>query len=64
LLLPAVRVQGGATHFDHLGVSIQPRQGMALLFFPAYASGTPDARWGMRLRSRPAGYAAACCHKL
>lgn len=37
-------LQGGATHFDHLGVSVQPRQGMALLFFPAYANGTPDAR--------------------
>lgn len=36
--------QGGATHFDHLGISVQPRQGMALLFFPSYANGTADPR--------------------
>eukprot|EP00879_Flechtneria_rotunda_P017190 GHRR01018004.1.p1 GENE.GHRR01018004.1~~GHRR01018004.1.p1 ORF type:complete len:472 (+),score=146.34 GHRR01018004.1:264-1679(+) len=36
--------QGGATLFDHLGISIQPKQGMALLFFPSYANGTADSR--------------------
>lgn len=36
--------QGGATHFDKLGLSVQPRQGTALLFFPSFADGTPDAR--------------------
>eukprot|EP00878_Enallax_costatus_P005814 GHUV01006101.1.p2 GENE.GHUV01006101.1~~GHUV01006101.1.p2 ORF type:complete len:311 (+),score=106.74 GHUV01006101.1:1476-2408(+) len=36
--------QGGATHFDHLGISVQPKQGMALLFFPSYANGTSDPR--------------------
>jgi hypothetical protein len=37
-------LQGGATHFDHLGISVQPQQGMALLFFPSYANGTADPR--------------------
>eukprot|EP00891_Asterochloris_glomerata_P007414 jgi/Astpho2/7414/Aster-01999 len=36
--------EGGATTFHHLGVSVQPSRGMALLFFPALADGTPDAR--------------------
>jgi hypothetical protein len=40
----AVWLQGGATHFDHLGISVQPQQGMALLFFPSYANGTADPR--------------------
>ena len=35
---------GGATHFDRLDVSIQPECGKALLFFPAFADGTPDPR--------------------
>jgi hypothetical protein len=38
-------LQGGATHFDHLGISVQPKQGMALLFFPSYANGTADPRY-------------------
>ncbi|KAF5833162.1 hypothetical protein DUNSADRAFT_10612 [Dunaliella salina] len=36
--------QGGSTCFDHLGVCVQPRQGRALLFFPAFADGRPDPR--------------------
>lgn len=35
---------GGTTHFDRLDVSIQPECGKALLFFPAFADGTPDPR--------------------
>ena len=35
---------GGRTHFDRLDVSIQPECGKALLFFPAFADGTPDPR--------------------
>ncbi|KAJ9518306.1 hypothetical protein QJQ45_010225 [Haematococcus lacustris] len=35
---------GGATRFDHVQLEVQPRQGTALLFFPAFAGGTPDAR--------------------
>lgn len=35
---------GGATRFDHLGFAVQPRKGSALLFFPAFADGSPDAR--------------------
>jgi hypothetical protein len=37
-------LQGGATQFDHLGIAVKPKQGKALLFFPAYADGTPDER--------------------
>lgn len=36
--------QGGATHFEHLAISVQPQCGKALLFFPSFADGTPDAR--------------------
>ena len=36
---------GGMTHFDCLGLSIQPQCGKALLFFPAFADGTPDPRY-------------------
>jgi hypothetical protein len=35
---------GGGTHFLHLGVTVRPRQGRALLFFPAKADGSADAR--------------------
>ena len=35
---------GGATRFEHLGFAVQPRAGDALLFFPALADGSPDAR--------------------
>ncbi|KAL3152904.1 hypothetical protein ABBQ38_012210 [Trebouxia sp. C0009 RCD-2024] len=35
---------GGTTHFNRLDVSIQPECGKALLFFPAFADGTPDPR--------------------
>jgi hypothetical protein len=34
--------QGGATHFPRLNMSIQPRQGMALVFFPATIHGVLD----------------------
>merc|ERR1712187_568602 len=34
--------EGGETSFDHLGVSIQPVAGQALLFFPAFAGNGPD----------------------
>merc|ERR1712187_547176 len=36
--------EGGETRFDHLGVSVRPKIGTALLFFPAFADGTPDSR--------------------
>ena len=36
--------EGGCTHFDQLDLSIQPQCGKALLFFPAFADGTPDPR--------------------
>lgn len=36
--------QGGSTQFDHLGLSIQPRTGRAILFFPSFSDGRPDAR--------------------
>jgi collagen type III alpha len=36
--------QGGRTCFDHLGIAVQPQQGKALLFFPAYSDGRPDER--------------------
>lgn len=36
--------QGGATRFEHLNLAVQPRKGMALLFFPSFADGTPDDR--------------------
>ncbi|KAK9825694.1 hypothetical protein WJX81_005491 [Elliptochloris bilobata] len=35
---------GGATRFEQLGFAVQPRAGTALLFFPAFADGSPDAR--------------------
>jgi len=35
---------GGVTRFDHLDLSVQPRRGRALIFFPSFADGTPDAR--------------------
>jgi hypothetical protein len=34
--------QGGATNFPRLNLSIQPRQGMALVFFPATIHGVLD----------------------
>jgi hypothetical protein len=34
--------QGGATVFPALNVRVQPRQGMALVFFPATVNGTLD----------------------
>lgn len=36
--------EGGATHFGHLGLTVRPERGAALLFFPAFADGTPDPR--------------------
>lgn len=41
---PACPLQGGETRFDHLGLSVRPCQGMALLFFPSFADGVPDDR--------------------
>ncbi len=40
---------GGATRFERLGVTVAPRAGRALLFFPAFADGSPDARCGARI---------------
>eukprot|EP00746_Dinoflagellata_sp_MGD_P146697 gnl/MRDRNA2_/MRDRNA2_79137_c0_seq2.p1 gnl/MRDRNA2_/MRDRNA2_79137_c0~~gnl/MRDRNA2_/MRDRNA2_79137_c0_seq2.p1 ORF type:complete len:171 (+),score=19.91 gnl/MRDRNA2_/MRDRNA2_79137_c0_seq2:53-565(+) len=37
-------LEGGETHFEHLNVSIRPTAGTALLFFPAFANGSPDMR--------------------
>ena len=36
---------GGSTRFDALNLAVQPQRGTALLFFPSFADGTPDARW-------------------
>ena len=36
--------EGGCTHFDQLNLSIHPKCGKALLFFPAFSNGTPDPR--------------------
>jgi hypothetical protein len=36
--------EGGATRFDRLGFAVQPKRGRALLFFPAFSGGMPDAR--------------------
>lgn len=37
--------EGGSTRFEHLGpLAVQPKQGSALLFFPAFNGGMPDAR--------------------
>jgi collagen type III alpha len=47
---------GGATRFEHLGLAVSPRQGMALLFFPAFADGRPDSRCGV-CRRGVAGWA-------
>lgn len=35
---------GGETRFDFLGISLGPSEGRALLFFPSFSDGTPDAR--------------------
>ncbi len=35
---------GGETKFNHLGLSVKPKAGSVLLFFPAFADGTPDQR--------------------
>lgn len=35
---------GGRTSFPELGVRVAPKAGRALLFFPAFADGTPDPR--------------------
>ena len=34
---------GGETHFSRLGLSVAPRAGTALVFFPGFLCGTPDA---------------------
>ncbi|KAK9823499.1 hypothetical protein WJX72_003188 [[Myrmecia] bisecta] len=36
--------EGGRTRFEHLDIAIQPRCGKALLFYPAFVNGRPDAR--------------------
>ena len=36
-------VAGGETHFSRLGLSVAPRAGTALVFFPGFLCGTPDA---------------------
>lgn len=35
---------GGATTFQDLNLKVQPEKGKALLFFPAFSNGEPDAR--------------------
>ena len=40
-------MQGGATTFEQLGVSVQPSQGSALVFFPAFKDGRPDPRYAV-----------------
>lgn len=35
---------GGETTFSHLGVSVKPRAGSVLIFFPAFLSGEADRR--------------------
>ncbi|KAF8070861.1 ALB3.1 [Scenedesmus sp. PABB004] len=35
---------GGRTRFEHCGVAVAPARGRALLFFPAFSGGMPDAR--------------------
>lgn len=35
---------GGSTRFPELAVDVQPQRGQGLLFFPAFADGTPDER--------------------
>ena len=37
-------LQGGATHFERLNISVKPKCGKALLFFPAFKDGNPDPR--------------------
>lgn len=44
-----ILLQGGATRFEHLNLAVQPRKGMALLFFPSFADGTPDDRQACQL---------------
>jgi prolyl 4-hydroxylase len=34
--------QGGATHFPNLNLKVQPKQGMALVFFPSTVDGLLD----------------------
>ncbi|CAL8468053.1 g7592 [Coccomyxa elongata] len=36
--------EGGATHFELLNISVKPKCGKALLFFPAFMDGNPDPR--------------------
>ena len=36
--------RGGATSFPTLNLNVQPKQGMALIFFPATLDGTLDPR--------------------
>lgn len=36
--------QGGETTFSHLNISVKPRGGSALIFFPSFSDGTPDHR--------------------
>lgn len=35
---------GGETRFSHLGISVKPRAGSLLIFFPAFSDGRPDQR--------------------
>jgi len=36
--------EGGRTTFNYLDISIQPKKGSALIFFPGYCDGLPDDR--------------------
>eukprot|EP00889_Picochlorum_renovo_P002639 jgi/Picre1/29669/NNA_005052.t1 len=40
----AFPVSGGETTFSHLNISVKPRGGSALIFFPSFSDGTPDHR--------------------
>jgi prolyl 4-hydroxylase len=44
---------GGETHFTRLGLSVAPRVGRALVFFPGFLCGAPDAQ--LAHSAQPAG---------
>lgn len=36
--------EGGATRFELMDLNVRPRKGKALIFFPSFSGGMPDAR--------------------